>query len=126
MSKRKYFIIIFIATGLISILYYKKFGGSICLFYNFYGVPCFTCGMTRAYVQLMRLNLKGAVYYHPLFWAAPLIAIFYIFDKTKYLYMLFTIFALVWLIRMYLYFPIREPFKFNQNAVLPKVYRIIF
>ncbi|MDO4689963.1 MAG: DUF2752 domain-containing protein [Fusobacterium sp.] len=126
MSKRKYFIIIFLAIGLASILYYKKFGGSICLFYNFYGVPCLSCGMTRAYVQLMEFNLKGAFYFHPLFWTVPFIVIFLIFDKKKYLYLLFTVFILVWLLRMYLYFPIREPFNFNHNALIPKIYSLIF
>lgn len=126
MSRKKYFIIIFIVIGIVSILFYKKFGTSICLFYNIYGIPCFTCGMTRAYIQLMKLNIKEAFYYHPLFWAAPLIAIFYVLDKKKYFYFLFILFAVVWLIRMYLYFPIKEPFNFNKNAILSKAVKLIF
>ena len=32
------------------------------------GVSCAGCGMSRAWLSLLRLDLAGAVYYHPLFW----------------------------------------------------------
>lgn len=32
------------------------------------GVSCAGCGMSRAWLSLLRLDLAGALYYHPLFW----------------------------------------------------------
>lgn len=32
------------------------------------GISCAGCGMSRAWLSLLRLNLAGALYYHPLFW----------------------------------------------------------
>lgn len=37
-------------------------------------MPVPTCGMTRAYLSLLKLDLKSAFYYHPLFWVVPAIA----------------------------------------------------
>ena len=32
------------------------------------GISCAGCGMSRAWLSLLRLDLAGALYYHPLFW----------------------------------------------------------
>lgn len=32
------------------------------------GISCAGCGMSRAWLSLLRLDLAGAFYYHPLFW----------------------------------------------------------
>lgn len=116
-------IIFFIIVGSISLLYYKKTGGSICVFYNFFGIPCFTCGMTRSFFSLLNLDFKKAFFYHPLFFLVPIIP--FTLKKIKYFYFISAIFALVWIIRLVLLFPNQEPFKFNENAVYPKVYKFI-
>lgn len=36
------------------------------------GVSCPGCGMTRAWLEALRLDLPAAVAYHPLFWLFPL------------------------------------------------------
>ena len=40
-------------------------------------VPCFGCGMTRAFVSALRLDFASAFSYHPMFWSLPLIALYY-------------------------------------------------
>ena len=45
-----------------------------CVFRAVTGIACPTCGMTRAYLSLLKLDLKSAFYYHPLFWVVPAIA----------------------------------------------------
>lgn len=39
------------------------------------GIPCPGCGLSRAYLALLKLDLKGAFAYHPLFWAVPLLVL---------------------------------------------------
>lgn len=46
----------------------------------FFGVSCPGCGMTRAWLHLLRLDFSGAFHCHPLFWTAPLIAAAFLFD----------------------------------------------
>ena len=37
-----------------------------CFFRFFTGVPCPSCGMTRAFMSLIKLNLADSFYYHPI------------------------------------------------------------
>lgn len=122
MQKGKYITIVFFIIGLISIVYYLFFGKSICLFYNIYGISSPSCGMTRAYIHLLKLDIKKAFYYHPLFWLVPFLIITYSYKNKKYFYFITTIFLLVWIIRLYMYFPNKEPFMFNENALIPRLY----
>ncbi len=39
---------------------------STCVFYSVTGLPCPTCGMTRAVIALTRFDLQRAAYFHPL------------------------------------------------------------
>ncbi len=43
------------------------------------GVSCMGCGMTRAWLSLLRLDFRGAVAYHPLFWLPPPFLLCYFF-----------------------------------------------
>ncbi|ACD21838.1 DUF2752 domain-containing protein [Clostridium botulinum] len=74
---------------------YIKFGIAIVLLYVFYGrvgigcpikfltgVSCAGCGMTRAWTCLVHLDIKGAFYYHPLFFL-PIIYFFLFLIKDK-------------------------------------------
>lgn len=69
------------------------------------GVSCAGCGMTRAWLSLLRLDLQAAFYYHPLFWLPALIMILLLLDKRifKQWYWLWAaIFLLVYGIRMFI------------------------
>lgn len=74
---------------------YIKFGFVIVLLYTFFdvvgigcpikfltGVSCAGCGMTRAWICLFHLDIKGAFYYHPLFFL-PIIYFFLFLFKDK-------------------------------------------
>lgn len=45
-----------------------------CPMQSLLGIPCVTCGMTRAILALLSLDIKGAFHYHAL-WPLILIAI---------------------------------------------------
>lgn len=51
-----------------------------CLFRLFLHIPCPGCGMTRAYLSLLRGDWRGAFGYHPMFWSVPLLALWYCTD----------------------------------------------
>lgn len=110
---------IFIFIGLLSFAFNIVFKRSICIFFNIFGIPCVTCGLTRAYISLLKLDIESAFYYHPLFFLVPF---FFIVKKKKYFLMLFGLFVVVWLVRMWLYFPYREPMVFNSQALYIQIF----
>lgn len=46
------------------------------------GISCAGCGMSRAWLSLLHLDILSAYYYHPLFWLpVPMAALFLMRDK---------------------------------------------
>ena len=95
-----------IAGVLILLLYFLDIP---CIFKKFLHIPCPGCGMTRAYIRLMHLDIKGAFSYHPLFWTVPMGLLFYLYDgnvfKAKWLnntliILLTVAFIALWIYRM--------------------------
>lgn len=99
---------------------YIKFGLIIVLLYTFYhiigigcpikfltGISCAGCGMTRAWICLIHLDIKGAFYYHPLF-LLPIIYFFLFLFKHKISHKIFvcvivigiTVFVTVYIYRL--------------------------
>ena len=60
-----------------------------CLFKLFFGIPCPGCGITRAWLSLLRLDFRSAFRFNPMFWSVPLLAWLYLIDfkpfKSKWL-----------------------------------------
>ena len=102
---------------LLSFLSESLGNGSICLFYNLTGIPCPSCGMTRAYLQLSQGNYAEAFRYHPLFLLVPVLFYGIMKDKRRIIHGLGIIFLLVWIIRMILYFPHVEPMNYNPRSL---------
>ncbi len=44
------------------------------------GVICPSCGMSRAWLAALRLDLGAAFFYHPMFWIVPTVAALWLFD----------------------------------------------
>ncbi|KKY01512.1 hypothetical protein VN21_08320, partial [Paraclostridium benzoelyticum] len=57
----RFLVYIFVITiiYLIPISYIES--KSFCLWYNLFEIKCFGCGMTRAFFNLSRLNIKKAI-----------------------------------------------------------------
>ena len=49
----------------------------------FFGVSCAGCGMSRAWISAIRLDLHGAFYYHPLWFALPAVLAALVWAKVK-------------------------------------------
>ena len=97
-------------------------GKSICPSYNYIGIPCPLCGMTRAYKSMLIFDIGQAFFNHPLFIVIPFIPYLYIEKKYKTLTIIGIIFILVWGIRLFLYFPDVIPMTPNRNAIIYKIY----
>ena len=108
--------------------------GTACFFRSTIGVPCPGCGLTRAYFALLSLDFKAAFAYHPLFWYIPIVVIvslvFYFKYDTlevkgliKFYQASALLFVLVFIIRLIILFPFKEPLSLNEAAVFARVVR---
>ena len=55
-----------VALGTIAVLHLDRLPFSLCVFKAVTGLPCMTCGTTRALARLARLDLPGALAMNPL------------------------------------------------------------
>ena len=66
-----------IFAAVVAVMYILK---TPCVFERLLGVQCSSCGMTRAWLSVLRLDFVGAFEYHSLFWTVPVIALFFWVD----------------------------------------------
>ncbi len=55
-----------ILAAAVGVLHLDRMPVSFCLFKAVTGLPCLTCGTTRAFARLFALDLRGAVIMNPL------------------------------------------------------------
>lgn len=69
------------------------------------GISCAGCGMSRAWLSLLRFDIKKAFYFHPLFWLPPLFIIIFLckkyINKKIYNIFIFTMVALCVIVYLY-------------------------
>lgn len=76
MNKKAKDILLFLLLTIFIFVVYK------CPFKFFLGIPCPGCGMSRAFLCLLRFDIRGAFHYHPLF---PIVIIVGIYLVCKWL-----------------------------------------
>lgn len=111
-----------------------EFLGSACPFYLLFGIPCPGCGMTRAWISLFCGEVTKAFYFHPIFFAAAVVAVCVILCEIKpklkrskvitgvYLAMCVAFLA-TYVYRMAVFFPNEEPINYNENSLLAVIIR---
>lgn len=108
----------------------------MCLCKAITGLPCPGCGMTRAFLHFFQGDLKGAFYYHPLFWLVPILFGLWLFSyRSERASRLmrnnwFWGSLLVLLIGVYAYrmgqlFPQKAPLDFDAQAPIPRVLQLL-
>jgi hypothetical protein len=119
---------------------------TICFTKQLYGIPCPSCGFTRSFLAFFRGDFQLAFQMHPLFVFVPFLIGFFIWDilsKTKYftllpeslrkvtptpekfkkLYLIFLILLiLVYILRMFLFFPDTPPLDFHKENWLLNIF----
>ena len=112
----KRYIVILILALLIFLGSYK------CPLYNIIGLPCPSCGMTRAWRLVLSGEIGAAFLMHPLF-LLPLSLFVPRLQKTRYLIIIAAIFIAVYIIRMLLLFPDEVPMNYNYNSVIGELFK---
>ncbi|MBO5060069.1 MAG: DUF2752 domain-containing protein [Clostridia bacterium] len=93
-----------------------------CPIYGFVGVPCPTCGMTRAWRLFLELDIRAALRMHPLFFV-PLVFLLPQCRKRRWVISAIILFAAVYVVRMLLQFPGEPPMNYNYDSVVGGFFR---
>lgn len=67
-----------VGSGLLLLLWVQA--GWPCLFRRLTGLPCVSCGMSRAWLAALRLDFPAALGYHPMFWSVPILVLYALYD----------------------------------------------
>ena len=117
--------IVFIIIGGVAFLVSLFFDFSLCPIYNITGLPCFSCGMTRAFRSLP--NIRQALWYHPLFFIVlgiPFMAFLKEKPRNIVAIVLLAMLIVLWVIRMIFLFPDTSPFEYNANSLFEVILRL--
>ena len=85
------------------------------------GISCAGCGMSRAWISLLHLNIKDAFYYHPLFWLPALVLIVF-FMKNKInikIYKIFIFTAVCAFVIVYVYSILETLYSIMKTLKVP-------
>ncbi|MCM1191873.1 MAG: DUF2752 domain-containing protein [Butyrivibrio sp.] len=82
MRLKKHKDLIGLAAGIVFIYGVMHLVGIGCPIKFVTGISCLGCGMTRAWLSVLKLDFSAAFYYHPLFMLPPVAVIVY-FIKSK-------------------------------------------
>lgn len=98
----KKYLYLIVSAGLLCLFLYLTNIGCPIKFIT--GISCPGCGMTRALFSLLRLDVKSAVYYHPLVFVMPVIVIIILLRNKlgRRLFKIFTVFFIVLFIAVYI------------------------
>lgn len=97
------------------------------------GLPCPMCGMTRAFIYLCKGNITKSLKFNPMLLPTLFAFIFYVYFKIKKksfygdtcLISFFSILFLVFALRLYFYFPNKEPYVVNKQSLFFLIYYFI-
>lgn len=121
-------ILILILLGLCIIFFFiKRFGEvteSICLIRGLTGIPCPSCGMSRAITAAINGDIINAFKFHPLFWLPFILFVLIVFKRKLFKQIIIgaiILIMIVYIFRMLMFFPDIEPMKYNEKSILKQV-----
>ena len=121
-------ILILALLGLsIIFLFIKRFGkitGSICLIRGLTGIPCPSCGMSRAIIAVINGDIINAFKFHALFLLPFILLVLIVFKRRFFKQILISsviLIIIVYILRMIMFFPDIEPMKYNEKSILNQI-----
>ncbi|MDO5780636.1 MAG: DUF2752 domain-containing protein [Clostridium sp.] len=121
-------ILILVLLGLsIIFLLIKKFSkitGSICLIRGLTGIPCPSCGMSRAIIAFINGDIINAFRFHPLFWLPFILFILIVFKRKFFKQIIIGAIIstiAIYFLRMAIFFPNIEPMKYNEKSIINQI-----
>lgn len=122
---KKYKDILYPAAVIVFVYAVFHFVGIGCPIKFATGISCLGCGMTRAWVSVLKLDFAAAFYYHPLFMIPPIAIIVY-FVKSKINIKIYKIIMLTMVIAFITIYMYRLIFTDGDIVVFEPQNNIIF
>ena len=104
-------------------------GQTLCPIAAITGLPCPSCGLTRASFSLLQGDFHQAFDFHPLVFVLPLVFFVFLFwahplrkqyekGVNRFFYAMIALFILVYIYRLIAYFPHQAPMEFNHHSLV--------
>ena len=123
-----------LVTGIMLVLHWTA--RTACPMYAVTGIPCPSCGSTRAVISVLRGDFTAALRWHPLVVLLPPLAVLLLylwfapvtpnaFRKlwNPLLIGVLVLYIAVYAARMVLWFPHTEPMIINESAYFPRIWK---
>lgn len=127
--------LLFLALFLLYCLSMTAMTGGICFLKGIFGIPCPGCGGTRAMILLAEGDVLGSLDMNP---SSPLLFFCLLNEirvnyfrkgskKAADIFLAATVFLsiAVYIVKMKMYFPVREPYVFNSQAFLLRLIKAL-
>lgn len=122
-------VILLLYTGIVNLLFH-----AFCPSVIFCGLPCPGCGMTRAALCVLTGRWRRAWQLNPVIFPIVLATLYFAVNRyllgqrvkgLKWCLILIAgLLIIVYLVRMYLYFPNREPYVYVKDNVLARLWEL--
>ena len=133
-KKRILRVSVLLAAFAVYAVLFTHFFGHACPINLLFGVPCPSCGLTRAVLLIFRGDFAAALQMHALVYSLPVIAILLLvsslsdrFAHSRFFLILAILIVLAfigfYIYRMIRFFPSEEPMAFNRNSLLFRILR---
>lgn len=125
----------FIIAIILAYIFIVTASGIGCIFHWLTGISCPACGMTRAIICLLRFDITGAFYYHPLFWLIIPSVVYFVLgkqplfgSKKRQLIISLSIFVIIIAVYIYrLFFVENSPITIDiSSSIVVKLFHSLF
>ena len=126
---KKFWPVPFLLVGIYFVLH--KLTGAFCPMVRIFGLPCPGCGMTRAFLYVVKGRFEEALYINPcvylwIVFLLYIIVVRYLLGKSvKHALVLAIIILGIMLVRyiygMYMYYPTRPPFSYTGGNKMEEI-----
>jgi hypothetical protein len=124
---------VLLTIGLGSLAFSHFTGRSACVIINITGIPCPSCGMTRAWISFFGGHIGEAFFWHPMFLIVAAIPFVPLFEKwgipekvlLRFCIGVVALMIVLWLYRLVALFPDTAPMRFYDEGLIPQIVRTI-
>lgn len=117
-------------------VFLRNIMSGFCPVVKILGIPCPSCGLTRAGIRLLHLDFQGAWEIHPFIYGVVLLVVLFVWERyirlnknPKWIlnlaYIMIVCLLVYYIYRMYKYFPGEPPMSYYENNMVSRIRELL-